>query len=89
MLLVKSKDKPGCNTVKITDFGLALHVYRSKDGFLKPGGYAGTKQYMAPEIFRIDLYPEFEDENGDEIGFDPYKVVSTRNKITAKFQINS
>lgn len=29
---------------------------------------------MAPEIFRIQLFDDFENENAGEIGFDPFKV---------------
>lgn len=49
--------------MKITDFGLSKQMYKKEVGYIKPGGYGGTRSFMAPELLRRDLYPDFEREH--------------------------
>lgn len=53
--------------LKITDFGLSENVYNQRQGIIKSGNFAGTVQYMAPEILRLYIYEEFSMEE-----YNPY-----------------
>lgn len=65
-------DKSRIRLAKLTDFGLSHPVYSRKDSHIKPGNFAGTRGYMAPEIVRLDAYEDFADNNPLE--FDPFKA---------------
>ena len=49
LLLLENDDNPGQLLVKLTDFGLAAKIDPEQGG-LK--GFAGTPEYMAPEVVR-------------------------------------
>lgn len=57
--------------VKITDFGLSQAAYNPANSEIKSGTYGGTRNYMAPEILRLDIYEEF--DSGSTLDYDPFK----------------
>jgi len=48
-MLLENEDEPGTIQVKLTDFGLAAKVDPEIGGLR---GFAGTPEYMAPEVVR-------------------------------------
>lgn len=49
LMLLENEDEPGTIQVKLTDFGLAAKVDPEIGGLR---GFAGTPEYMAPEVVR-------------------------------------
>ncbi|KAI2795478.1 hypothetical protein BLOT_016693 [Blomia tropicalis] len=72
LLLTMSKQDSQTKIVKMTDFGLSAEVYKPREGRIKTGTYGGTRDYMAPEIVRLDVYEDFDDECCLE--YDPFKA---------------
>jgi serine/threonine protein kinase len=72
ILLVKSKKNPGLKDVKIIDFRLSQNAFKPKKGIIKCGHFGGTRDYMAPEIIRLDVYRDHKYEKA--LDYDPYKA---------------
>ncbi|KAJ6222406.1 hypothetical protein RDWZM_000951 [Blomia tropicalis] len=56
LLLIKSDKESTGYQVKIADFGLSVHAYKSRLGYIHTFNFAGTRSYMAPEIIRIRAF---------------------------------
>lgn len=63
--------KTGQKIAKLTDFGLSKIVFKKKQGLIKSSSYAGTRQYMAPEIIRLDVI-DTDNVYQEDIEFDPF-----------------